>query len=154
MTLVRKLQLVWQRTINQSAYVLQAQREILSSNVLVRKYNNHCTNYDLFPINIIISNCKKFTLKITKLISGVSLPPTDGVKPECRQDSECPSELACINVRCQDPCALNNMCGIDQQCRVLDTLPLRTMVCQCPPDTVTDSNGNCKRISKSIWTYD
>ena len=69
-------------------------------------------------------------------------------EPECREDSECPSSSACINARCQDPCALSNMCTAEQECRVLDTLPLRTMICQCPPDTVTDENGQCTKI---VW---
>lgn len=67
-------------------------------------------------------------------------------QPECRTDSECPSQLACINSRCENPCSLNDICSIDQECRVLDTLPLRTVMCQCPPDTFTDSNGRCRAI--------
>lgn len=67
-------------------------------------------------------------------------------EPECRVDADCPFELACINNHCQNPCAIANICTIDQECRVLNTLPLRTIMCQCPPDTYTDSNGRCKAI--------
>lgn len=67
-------------------------------------------------------------------------------EPECRIDSECPSQFACINQLCKNPCATQNICTIDQECRVLDTLPLRTVSCQCPPDTIADSSGRCKPI--------
>lgn len=30
---------------------------------------------------------------------------------------------------------------------MLDTLPLRTVTCQCPSDTFTDTSGRCKAIS-------
>lgn len=67
-------------------------------------------------------------------------------EPECRSDSDCLSQLACINNRCANPCAVDNMCSPDQECRILDTLPLRTMVCQCPPDTLVDPSGRCVPI--------
>lgn len=68
-------------------------------------------------------------------------------RPECVNDIDCPSKLACISGTCQNPCAeQRNICSRDQTCTVLDTIPLRTMVCKCPPDTVSDSNGNCRPI--------
>lgn len=51
-----------------------------------------------------------------------------------------------MNSRCQNPCAISNICNPDQECRVLDTLPLRTVMCQCPPDTVADITGHCRAI--------
>lgn len=66
--------------------------------------------------------------------------------PECVSDGDCASQLACINSHCVNPCAMNNICAPDQQCRVLDTLPLRTIMCQCPPDTVVDQIGRCAVI--------
>lgn len=82
------------------------------------------------------------------------LPPAP--QPECREDAECPSQLACINARCQNPCSLGHMCTPDQQCRVLDTLPLRTIMCTCPPDSFTDASGRCKAIEyeKPQCTFD
>lgn len=71
------------------------------------------------------------------------------VHAECQTDSECPPLLACINTRCQDPCALTDMCTQEQQCRVLNTVPLRTMICECPSDTFTDIDGICKKI---VWS--
>lgn len=67
---------------------------------------------------------------------------------ECILDSECPSDFICINAKCQDACLLVNVCTGDQQCRVLDTVPLRTMICECPLNTITESNGLCKKIGK------
>lgn len=69
-------------------------------------------------------------------------------RPECRSDGDCSSSLACINARCQNPCAQDDICSPSQECRVLDTLPLRTIMCQCPKDTVSDVSGLCKPISK------
>uniref|UniRef100_A0A8D8TXE6 Neurogenic locus notch homolog protein 1 n=1 Tax=Cacopsylla melanoneura TaxID=428564 RepID=A0A8D8TXE6_9HEMI len=70
------------------------------------------------------------------------LPPA----PECTSDSQCPSQTACINEKCANPCALGRMCSPDQECRVSDTVPLRTLMCVCPPDTVASSDGLCRRI--------
>lgn len=65
--------------------------------------------------------------------------------PECRLDSDCGSQLACINSHCANPCTIN-VCTPDQECRVLDSIPLRTIMCECPPDTIVDSNGRCVNI--------
>lgn len=70
---------------------------------------------------------------------------------ECHTDIECPTQLACLNNHCTDLCALGNVCTPDQECRVEDTLPLRTIMCQCPSDTVVDVSGRCKPI-ESIQT--
>lgn len=68
-------------------------------------------------------------------------------RPECTNDIDCPSQLACISNKCQNPCKeQRNICSRDQTCSVLDTTPLRTMVCMCPQDTVSDANGNCRAI--------
>ncbi|KAF7389943.1 hypothetical protein HZH68_011800 [Vespula germanica] len=68
------------------------------------------------------------------------------VQPECLEDIECQSNLACINAQCQDPCGPTNMCTQDQECKVLNTIPLRTIICLCPPNTITNNNGNCIKI--------
>lgn len=76
--------------------------------------------------------------------------PKQEPKPECTQDSECASKLACINQRCADPCATPHVCSPQQTCTVLDTLPLRTMICKCPSDTVSDNSGNCVPLQPVI----
>ena len=45
--------------------------------------------------------------------------------PECRVDSECPSGLACIDQRCQNPCYTLNPCDSSAVCSVVDTVPFR-----------------------------
>ena len=72
-------------------------------------------------------------------------------EPECRVDQDCPSKLACIDERCQNPCQINTPCTGNQKCVVSDTLPTRTVACVCPDGTVFSDRGNCqkgKRIKK------
>lgn len=76
--------------------------------------------------------------------------PEDVPKPECTQDADCPSQLACISQRCANPCATPNICTPQQTCTVLDTVPLRTMICKCPTDTITDTSGNCVPIKHDV----
>lgn len=68
--------------------------------------------------------------------------------PGCRSDSECPSQLICLNGACQNPCRNTDICHPDQECKVLDTLPFRTLLCQCPQDTFIDTTGRCVSISQ------
>lgn len=65
---------------------------------------------------------------------------------QCTSDSNCPSYLTCVNRRCENPCARSDVCDLQQTCTVLDTLPIRAVVCKCPPDTITDARGHCKPI--------
>lgn len=55
----------------------------------------------------------------------VGRPPN--CRPECVINSECPSNLACINEKCADPCP--GSCGINSLCSVVKHSP----VCSCPP---------------------
>jgi len=68
---------------------------------------------------------------------------------ECEEDANCRSLLTCVNGNCVDPCAVSSPCSPSQECRVLNSLPFRSVVCQCPSDT-TFINGACVRISKSF----
>lgn len=47
--------------------------------------------------------------------------------PECTSDSDCPILRACVNQRCQDPCAVSNPCGTSAECLVSNHRP----VCSC-----------------------
>lgn len=49
----------------------------------------------------------------------------------CRDDSDCPSQTACINSECINPCNATQPCGVNAECKVLDTVPVRTMICVC-----------------------
>lgn len=52
---------------------------------------------------------------------------------KCRSDYDCPSQQACINDECVNPCNATLPCGVNAECKVLDTLPVRTMICECKP---------------------
>lgn len=68
------------------------------------------------------------------------------VGPECRFDDDCPSRLACIREKCVEPCRELSPCASTARCSVLDSSPVRTMVCECPELFVPDENGECRRI--------
>lgn len=53
----------------------------------------------------------------------IGRPPN--CRPECVIDSECPSNKACINERCIDPCV--GKCGVNALCSVVKHNP----VCNC-----------------------
>lgn len=42
----------------------------------------------------------------------------------CRAHSDCPSQHACINKKCQNPCTVSNPCTISQDCHVQDHQPV------------------------------
>jgi len=42
-------------------------------------------------------------------------------RPECVSNAECASHLACISLKCQDPCP--GSCGINAECRVVSHTP-------------------------------
>ncbi|RZC36324.1 hypothetical protein BDFB_000159 [Asbolus verrucosus] len=69
------------------------------------------------------------------------------IKPECREDSECPSRLACINKKCQDPCAILEPCHTPAECQVVGSVPVRTMICVCPPGYISSGSGTCNPVT-------
>lgn len=80
--------------------------------------------------------------------------PFDGCKQrdvpppvECTSDVDCPSQKACFNEHCENPCLKTQACSSEQTCEVVDTIPLRTLICKCPIDMITDYNGKCKPIA-------
>lgn len=71
------------------------------------------------------------------------LAPLD-IPPQCTMDSDCASKLACFNGDCRNPCNEIKPCGANAECTVVDTLPHRTMSCQCIPGYVGDADVQCK----------
>lgn len=69
--------------------------------------------------------------------------PSKPPRPECTVDADCPSQLACFDNHCANPCDNPNVCSAQQTCSVLDTLPLRTVICKCPSDMIADNSRNC-----------
>lgn len=53
----------------------------------------------------------------------IGSPP--GCRPECVSSNECPSNKACINQKCLDPCP--GVCGTNANCRVNNHSP----ICAC-----------------------
>ena len=63
-----------------------------------------------------------------------------GCGPECTTNSECPSDKACINQKCRDPCP--GACGINAACKVTEHNP----VCTCVPGYAGNPYQNCAPI--------
>lgn len=66
-------------------------------------------------------------------------------RPECTINSECSSNLACINQKCVDPCP--GSCGIIAECNVFNHIP----TCSCPEGYTGDPFSSC--IIKPIRMY-
>lgn len=75
-------------------------------------------------------------------------PYTTGCRPECVLNSECPSNLACINQHCRDPC--QGVCGTNAECTVANHIP----ICGCSRGFVGDAFSGCrKEIDNSCKFY-
>jgi hypothetical protein len=61
-------------------------------------------------------------------------------RPECSIDAECPSNAACINERCKDPC--QGACGLNALCLTVNHKP----VCSCQQGYTGDAARNCIEI--------
>lgn len=73
----------------------------------------------------------------------IGRPPN--CKPECMLNSECPSNLACVNERCKDPCP--GSCGFNAFCNVVNHSP----VCHCMTGYTGDPFSGCSmQQSKEI----
>lgn len=72
------------------------------------------------------------------------IPPVSSAEPECKYDTNCPSQLACIRNVCVNPCIALSPCSATAVCSVLDTIPVRTMTCTCPDGWVPNSEGECR----------
>lgn len=60
-------------------------------------------------------------------------------------DADCSSKLACFSGECKNPCGVTKPCGPNAICSVVDTLPLRKMICQCEPGYVGDADIGCRK---------
>ena len=74
----------------------------------------------------------------------VGSPPN--CRPECRIHSECPSNLACINEKCRDPCP--GACGAYAECSVNK----HNAVCRCQQGYEGDPFSSCRRITTSEYS--
>lgn len=74
----------------------------------------------------------------------IGSPPN--CRPECTINSECSSNLACINQKCKDPCI--GACAVTGICNVINHVP----TCTCPDGYTGDPFSNCV-LKPVIRTY-
>ena len=73
----------------------------------------------------------------------IGLPPN--CRPECLINNDCPQDKACINRKCEDPCA--GLCGIDAYCRVRNHIP----ICVCNKGYRGDPFSQCTRVTSRFF---
>ena len=59
----------------------------------------------------------------------------------CYSNSDCPSDHACVNMQCVNPCIHNNPCALLAECTVRHHLP----VCRCPAHHIGNPYIACER---------
>lgn len=69
--------------------------------------------------------------------------PYEGCRPECTLNSDCPSNQACQQQKCRDPCP--GVCGANAECSVINHLP----TCNCLTEFTGDPYRFCSRIERS-----
>lgn len=68
-------------------------------------------------------------------------------RPECTISAECPSNQACSNQRCINPCI--GSCGVNAECKVVNHNP----ICTCPASYTGEPFSRCMRLRKYIKKY-
>lgn len=76
-----------------------------------------------------------------KGLSIVSVVVSDSY---CTKDADCPSQQACFSGECKNACHETLPCGEHAHCTVVDSLPLRTIVCQCDDGFIGDAKVACR----------
>lgn len=61
-------------------------------------------------------------------------------RPECVINSECQSNMACINEKCRDPCP--GSCGLNALCQVTN----HNSICYCPEGYTGNSFEVCRPL--------
>ena len=77
--------------------------------------------------------------KIFSLSKNDSLSLILAPKPECTIDPECPTQLACINEKCKNPC-YSHTCGRNAECTVKNHRP----ICVCLAGFVGNPQTICE----------
>lgn len=134
-------------------------------NPLISCERPECTNNDECPYNLACQNEKcvdpcncgpSAQCIVNRHIPSCRCPPGYTGNPErsceiirfedprCRMDADCPSKHACFSGECKNPCHETKPCGANAICSVVDSLPLRTMVCTCIEGYVGDAEKECK----------
>lgn len=53
--------------------------------------------------------------------------PQTGCRQECSTNSDCPSDTACLEYKCVNPCSLGTVCGVNAHCKCA----YHTPTCEC-----------------------
>lgn len=69
------------------------------------------------------------------VLGYIGSPPS--CRPECVINADCPSQSACINNKCQDPCP--GSCGRNAECHIIS----HTVSCTCPPSFTGNAFVEC-----------
>lgn len=75
----------------------------------------------------------------------VGTPP--GCRPECVASSECPTQLACKDYKCVNPCP--SPCGLNTKCIVVNHSP----ICSCMPGYSGDPFTTCAPIPRKMFHH-
>ena len=75
----------------------------------------------------------------TCLPDMIGSPPN--CRPECVVNADCPTDKACINKKCQDPCP--GLCGVNAKCNVRNHVP----ICICIAGFIGDPFSQCYKPS-------
>ena len=81
---------------------------------------------------------------LTTVCTLCAAVPDDEPQHECTTDAECPARQACMNHHCVNPCLAIQPCGLNAECRVINSLPARTMLCQCLPGFIGNPDIECR----------
>lgn len=73
--------------------------------------------------------------------------PYEGCRPECTQNSDCPTRMACVGLKCRDPCP--GTCGVNAQCQSINHLP----ICTCIPGYTGNPFMHCSPIIEDCKLY-
>ena len=63
----------------------------------------------------------------------------------CFGDEECPVGLACIQGECTDPCSKSRSCALNALCAVIDSRPVKSISCTCPPGFSGNAEVQCRK---------
>ena len=80
-----------------------------------------------------------------KCMKGYLGDPQTGCRPECILSSECEGNEACLDKRCQDPCA--STCGVNAKCSVVNHFA----VCTCQESYSGNPFKICTKIDDSTF---
>lgn len=113
---------------------------LMTSPVLAEPPQNPCLPSPCGPF----SQCRVIgeVPSCTCLPNYIGAPPS--CRPECTINADCPSNQACMNQKCDDPCP--GSCGLNAQCIVKNHTP----ICTCLDNYVGDAFTECKFQGKNI----